>query len=131
LAESSAAQKGTRGSFNILTLVNQFSGHGCSDDRDRVYALYAMASNIEPAPSRPSSNEVLRPSQGETEVEDKKALKKDLVYMNVDYTLNVRDTYITFADAYLKASMTLGLLGAAVTRLHDRKPNMWPSWLPD
>ena len=50
--------------------------------------------------------------------------------MNVDYTLNVRDTYITFADACLKVSMTLGLLGAAVTRLHDLKPNLWPSWLP-
>jgi hypothetical protein len=134
LAESSAAERRkTREVFDIVALVDQFADHDCSDDRDRIYALYAMASNIEPVFPQPRSDDVLEVGENETRLEpgSKEVQKGDIVYMNIDYTLDVRDTYRTFAIVCLKDNKLVQLLVATATRSHDRKPDVWLSWLPD
>jgi hypothetical protein len=44
--------------FDILNLVHSFVEHDCRDDRDRIYAVYAMASNIAPTTDIPREERV-------------------------------------------------------------------------
>lgn len=99
--------------LDILGLVERFCGHDCSDDRDRVFALYAMAHNIQPTSKR---------SVSET---------ANIVYMDIDYTISISATYRDFAIACLRNARTLQILQYAMASPHDSKTGDWPSWVPD
>ncbi|KAI2475627.1 HET domain containing protein [Pyrenophora tritici-repentis] len=109
--------------FDILALVHEFTENNCSDDRDRIFTLYALASNIKPK----SENSYM---------------EDDMVYMDVDYTLDVYDTYKAFPVACLENKVTLSpcsvenrmalkLFKAALTRLPNTGTREWPFWVPD
>ncbi|KAF2252314.1 HET-domain-containing protein, partial [Trematosphaeria pertusa] len=63
----------------ILEMVNNSWLYDCSDDRDRIYALYSMATNIAPLALADTFH------------------RQDVVLMDVDYSLDVLETYRTFA----------------------------------
>ncbi|KAH6612384.1 heterokaryon incompatibility protein-domain-containing protein [Boeremia exigua] len=101
--------------FDILSLVHRFSGHHCSDDRDRIFGLYALASNIAPA------------TLGDAEV----PRSHGVVYLDVNYTFDTQATYFDFAIACMKNNMTVRILASALQRLGPSDQPGWPSWLPD
>lgn len=108
--------------FTIFSLVERSLDHDCSDDRERIYAMYAIASDIAPALcERPTTLQ-----EG--------ADRAFLVRMNFDYSLDVRETYVNFAIGYMKSYshyLSLQILEATLMRPHGRAPMDWPSWLPD
>jgi len=106
---------------HILNLVENFSSYGCTDPRDRIFALYSMATNVRPVGQTSCVDEL---SSGRSE---------PLVYMDIDYSLGVRETYETFALACLRASRTERSLiwHAVLLRQHSPRPATWPSWVPD
>ncbi|KAF2822669.1 hypothetical protein CC86DRAFT_410254 [Ophiobolus disseminans] len=107
--------------LDILTLVEQFGEHTCSDDRDRIFAVYALANNTQRLPS------IDLPYADDYE----KGIGSIRVCLNIDYSLGVQETYTNFAIACMKKQKTLRILEAAVTRPRQVEGEDWPSWLPD
>jgi hypothetical protein len=64
--------------LGMLRLLTAFQRHGCSDDRDRLFALYSMANDILPTSSLPSANKI---------------------YMDIDYGSDVKIVFKKFALA--------------------------------
>lgn len=102
--------------LDILHLVNLFPDHGCHDERDRIYAVYGMASNIRPT-DQSTDETVLNATE-------------DMVLLDVDYSLNYRELYTAFSIACMRSGRTTQLLQAALRR-HNQDSSDWPSWLPD
>lgn len=63
--------------FVIFFLVEQFTAHGCGDDRGRIYTLYVLGSNVES-----NSECVEKPTNLQWR-------KSNVIYMDVDYALDV------------------------------------------
>lgn len=105
--------------FEILSLVDDVQEHKCSDDRDRIFALYALAQNI-------------RSPDWKDRSEDRKdKTKEQYVIMDIDYSLDVRETYTAFARACMNTNMGVRVLEAAVDRHSSRSNVDWSSWVPD
>lgn len=98
--------------FNILDLVETFSGHYCSNDHDRIFALYGLATNIAPLKQR-----------------NIKVRIDGMVFMDIDYTTSA-DTYTSFAYACIEAGMIAQLVKAVSRRSYRESPT-WPSWVPN
>jgi len=108
--------------FDILNLVDEFADHRCSDDRDRIFALYALANNVKTRSWAGWSDRLKRPG----------SVSKDrTIIMDINYSLDVRETYINFAKSCIAAKMGVRLLEAAITRNLVRDIEDWPSWVPD
>ncbi|KAH3984560.1 hypothetical protein HBI38_072470 [Parastagonospora nodorum] len=111
---------------SILDLMNAFHGYGCSDGRDRIFALYNLTSDIQPAVCR----ETLPMSL--TTAEDSAIKKYPPIYLDVDYTLDVRQTYQQLAVACIASDRGALTLEEAIRRhSSDQSLEDWPSWVPD
>ncbi|ORY06039.1 heterokaryon incompatibility protein-domain-containing protein [Clohesyomyces aquaticus] len=99
----------------ILTLTSKFSSYACSDQRDRIFALYSMAGDI------------CKPSL------DPKEDQGDAILMDIDYSLDVSQTYQKFASAVVRSSA--GHLAEVMRCILQRRSlvadKLWPSWVPD
>jgi hypothetical protein len=95
---------------DIISLVDEFALYGCTDPRDRVFALYSMASNLRPSTVASGAGYVL---------------------MDVDYSLDLRQTYEAFALACIKAGNIVVIMEAVLSRQHSPTPHGWASWVPD
>jgi hypothetical protein len=82
----------------------------CTDERDRIYALASMASDL---------------------VFDGDKLPAFKFRVHVDYALNVQQTFQSFTLAYLEAGMTiwepLRLPRSLVERQFTHTSETWPS----
>jgi len=96
----------------VAQLVEDFAMFRCTDPRDRIFAVYSMASHIRP------TNHVEQKVLG-------------IVYMNIDYSLDVRQTYEAFALATIKSHRPTSIMNALLARQHSLRPEDWPSWVPD
>jgi hypothetical protein len=93
----------------ILEIVNKFWGYGCTDPRDRIFALYSMTMDIQPSTY-----------QGNI----------PCVRMDVDYSSSVAQVYQDFASACIARSRPI--LDAVLARQYTPGSNKsWPSWIPD
>ncbi|RYO15439.1 hypothetical protein AA0111_g11665 [Alternaria arborescens] len=95
---------------DIARLVDDFALHSCTDPRDRIFALYSMASNLRPCTAASSDHDVL---------------------MNIDYSLDLRQTYEAFALACIRAGKLTKIIEAVLSRQHSPRPDGWMSWVPD
>jgi hypothetical protein len=107
------SQTGTRGGQpaeqeSIFDLVETFSGYGCADPRDQIFALYSMTQDIQ------SSNYV-----GDLRC----------VRMDVDYSSSIRQIYQQFASACIPRSKPV--LDAVLARQYSPRCENLPSWVPD
>ncbi|KAL6708208.1 hypothetical protein ACN47E_003392 [Coniothyrium glycines] len=99
---------------SILDIMEEFSQYDCTDPRDRIFALYSMTGDIRPHPigAQGSRNETV-------------------IFMNVDYSLDVRQTYQAFAYACITKGRLIPILNAVLARQFAQIPDDWPSWVPD
>jgi hypothetical protein len=95
---------------DIISLVEDFALYGCTDPRDRIFALYSMASNMRPCTAAPNAKHI---------------------FMDVDYSLDLKQTYEAFARACIRAGKIAIIIEAALSRQHSPTPNGWASWVPD
>ena len=146
----------TGGDFNIihqtgiLHLMEEFGSYECTDPRDRIFALCSMANDVIPIGDSEEADgtypKYLSTSTeddhlGETDessptptVADKDLLNRGPheIHINIDYSLDVRETYEAFALACLMDAKTADLIwNALFMRQHSLPPINWPSWIPD
>ena len=98
-------------------MLQDFSRYQCSDPRDRIYSMYSMATDIEY--SGVARHEKIPDLE----------YKAPPVEFEVDYALDVRETYQSFALACFKAGKVTQLLQAAMDRNYIAKSTGWPSWV--
>jgi hypothetical protein len=96
---------------DIVKLLDAFDQIECTDPRDRIFALYNMASNLRP------STLPLR--------------YHDDVIMDIDYSLDLRQTYEAFALACMRAGKLTTIIESVLSRQHSARPDGWASWAPD
>jgi hypothetical protein len=104
--------------YDILAMVDSFVEHSYSDARDRIYAMYDLAVNI----ALVSRKHLLRENVDAW---------RNCIYMDVDYSLDLRNTFESFALACLENNMVARLLEAASVRQRTPPSDDWPSWFPD
>jgi hypothetical protein len=76
---------------DIIGLVEKFRLYGCTDPRDRLFALFSMATNIRPVEHSTQTDQL-------SEINDYiPARGRFIISMNIDYSLDIRGTYETFA----------------------------------
>jgi hypothetical protein len=95
---------------DILKLMDDFDQHGCADPRDRIFALYNMASNMRPSTATSPHHDIL---------------------MDIDYSLDLRQTYEAFALACMRAEQLTTIIEAVLSRQHSAQQHSWASWAPD
>jgi hypothetical protein len=95
---------------DIVQLVEDFATYGCTNPLDRIFALYSMTSDLQ----------TVRPRHD-----------WDHVFMEIDYSLSVRQTYQDFACACIRVGRVMSILEAAFCRASLRNSEQWPSWVPD
>jgi hypothetical protein len=109
----------------ITVLLQTFCYYECTDDRDKIYALAGLASDLLFADD---------------------LFQTSYIHLRVDYGNSVRETYERFAVACLKAEResrmmsrrpddetgnSSELLNLALDRQFCPLPQGWPSWVPD
>tara|TARA_R110002003_G_scaffold123_1_gene11113 strand:- start:377 stop:2065 length:1689 start_codon:yes stop_codon:yes gene_type:complete len=102
---------------DILTILNTFWRYQCTDPRDRLYALCSMASDIQA--SQPSALAMQGP------------ISRRKICMEIDYALDVRQTYQRFAMACVSSRRTMEILNSVLARQYSVTSDDWPSWVPD
>jgi hypothetical protein len=95
---------------DILKLMNDFDQHGCADPRDRIFALYNMASNMRPSTATSHHDDIL---------------------MDIDYSWDLKQTYEAFALACMRAGKLTTIIEAVLSRQHSAQQHSWASWAPD
>jgi hypothetical protein len=111
----------------FLGIVNMLSSYNCTDDRDRLFALYTMASDIQPTSHLLQSLD--EDTHGGLFGSHTKPLSK--ICMDIDYSLDTRQTYQAFAAACIAANRGLPLLHCVLSRQYAFSSPEWPSWVPD
>lgn len=96
----------------IMNLMTNFVSYGCSDERDRILALFSMANDIN-HPGKPVEH-----------------LPKTHIKMDIDLSLGLQEFYWSFEKAAL-ANCTTQVLRCALARKHHSVADDWPSHLPD
>ena len=115
-ASRQAPSSTSEGATQILSLVEGFRLYGCTDPRDRILALYSMATDV-----RHSSQAI-----GSTSGTDER------VSMNIDCSLDVYGTYQAFALSCWERPRTHGKMWEALlSRQHSPQPTDLASWAPD
>ena len=103
----------------ILSLVENFNSYGCTDPRDRIFALYSMATDV-----RSTGIPYHRGTGGFP------APKK--ISFDIDYSLDVRETYHTFArSCWKQEKVHEQMWQALLSRQHSPLQTDWSSWAPD
>jgi hypothetical protein len=95
---------------DILKLMDDFDQHGCADPRDRIFALYNMASNMRPSTVTSHRHDIL---------------------MDIDYSWDLKQTYEAFALACIGAGKLTTIIEAVLSRQHSTQQHSWASWAPD
>jgi len=96
----------------ILSLVENFRSYGCTDDRDRIFALYSMATDIR---SRGGPHRIGRD-----------------ISFSIDYSLDVCQTYHSFAwSCWEQFDRHQEMWEALLSRQHSSPKANWFSWAPD
>jgi hypothetical protein len=95
---------------DILKLMDDFDQHGCADPRDRIFALYNMASNMRPSTATSHHDDIL---------------------MDIDYSLDLKQMYEAFALACMRAGKLTTIIEAVLSRQHSAQQHSWASWAPD
>lgn len=95
---------------DILKLMDDFDQHGCADPRDRIFALYNMASNMRSSTATSPHHDIL---------------------MDIDYSLDLKQTYEAFALACIRARKPTTIIEAVLSRQHSAQQHSWASWVPD
>jgi hypothetical protein len=115
---------------DIISLVERFGSYGCTDPRDRIFALCSMATDI-----RTNDQTFQADDEHSSETEDndpKEPLHYDTISLDIDYSLNVMETYTNFVHASLEKPMMADLIWKALlSRQYSPRPIDWPSWVPD
>jgi hypothetical protein len=101
---------------NILDVVDAFTKYECSDARDRIYALYNMTPGVSPT-------NALRTS-------DVLGSGHKSIFMDIDYALDVQDTYRAFALACISSGRLTQVLNNVLSRCPQYTED-WPTWVPD
>lgn len=105
--------------LGIVKLVDMFLPYGCTDPRDRIFALYNVAVDVRAT--------ALRKREGRIS-----PWSADYVnYMDVDYSLDVRQVYHTFAVACISGGSDVDIFQAVLSRTTFPSSEDWPSWVPD
>ncbi|CAN9438330.1 hypothetical protein AA0117_g3856 [Alternaria alternata] len=110
LFEQSSDNKRESHDTDIVKLLDDFDQNECTDPRDRVYALYNMASNLRPSTATSHQHDIL---------------------IDIDYSLNLQQTYEAFAFACIRAGKLNTIIEAVLSRQHSARPQGWASWVPD
>lgn len=100
----------TTAHLNILDLLEQFNHYNVTDDRDRIYALHSMATDIQTF---------------DVEAD----LETQTINMPVDYTKSKFDTYEAFSKACFRAGHGPHLLKAILRRHTSGDYAQLPSWV--
>ena len=95
---------------DIVKLLDDFDQNECTDPRDRIFAMYNMASNLRPSTST--------------------SLRQD-VLMDIDYSLDLQQTYEAFARACIRTGKDSAIIEALLSREYSARPHGWVSWAPD
>ncbi|CAI9627609.1 hypothetical protein GT037_009152 [Alternaria burnsii] len=95
---------------DILKLMDDFDQHGCADPRDRIFALYNMASNMRSSTATSPHDDIL---------------------MDINYSLDLKQTYEAFALACMRAGKQTTIIEAVLSRQHSAQQHSWASWAPD
>jgi len=104
------------GATQILELVESFRLYGCTDPRDRIFALYSMATDVR-HPSQPV---------GSTWGIDER------ISMNIDYSLDVCGSFQAFAwSCWERPNTHRAMWEALLSRQHSPQPSNLASWAPD
>jgi hypothetical protein len=135
-SEREAQERGLRMTISpiehtdIISLVERFGSYGCTDPRDRIFALCSMATDI-----RTNDQTFQADDEHSSETEDdypKETPRYDTIPLDIDYSLNVMETYTNFVHASLEKPMVAGLIWKALlSRQYSPRPIDWPSWVPD
>lgn len=114
---------------SMLELINNFYSHRCTDDRDRIFALSSMTADIRRRADGPTLHTGSESSY-DLPTDDTRPVP---VYLDVDYALDVRQTYQKFAAACIASDRGAQILYEVFRRpssTHSHQEN-WPSWVPD
>jgi hypothetical protein len=98
---------------NFLDILSSFSSYDCSDARDRIYALYSMTTDIAPTERTYKVGPWPR------------------IHLNIDYSLDVEQTYHMFAMACIRSGRFSEVLNAVLARQSSPDAETWISWVPD
>ncbi|CAN9411980.1 unnamed protein product [Alternaria alternata] len=102
----------------MIDLIDGFGSHRCADPRDRIYAVYSMATNVLPIEHSSRNSRILK--------------KTTKIRMNIDYTLDVRKSYKAFAlNCWNSLDSEDRMWEAVLSRQHSPRAVHWPSWVPD
>jgi len=103
----------------ILSLVENFCSYGCTDPRDRIFALYSMATDV-----RSTSNSYWSGSRAFP--------PPPQISFYIDYSLDVREIYQTFArSCWEQGAGHRKLWEALLSRQYSFPQTNWSSWAPD
>lgn len=94
----------------LFSLVEEYHVYRCSNDHDRIFALYGLATDVISA--------------------KEKSWGISGVCMNIDYSVSVQVIYTAFAAEYLGNQMFFEVINAATRRTRLCSVD-WPSWVPD
>lgn len=123
----------------ILGIVNMLSSYACTDDRDRIFALYSMAPDIQPRAQGDEnlSGDVTVPTNPYdpwlryAPTEGLSGIRKLNICLTVSYSLSMRQLYQDFATACIAKGRAISLLNSILARQYTPSSADWPSWVPD
>jgi hypothetical protein len=118
LNEPQAQNAEALGQDGILNLVERFCQYRCSDARDRIFAVYSMASGVRKTDSLINMYGAL-------------SADEQYVYIDIDYAADILQTYTAFSASCIKSGKATTILNAVLARQHTIGTNDWPSWVPD
>lgn len=102
---------------DMLLLMHRFHNYGCTDARDRIFALYNVSESMQPT----LSQQRLR----------KESHSQQYIYMDVDYRNTIEEIYKNFAIACLESGRAATFLNSVLWRATQQHAADWPSWVPD
>jgi hypothetical protein len=125
----------------MLGIVDMLSSCGCTDDRDRIFALYNLAPDIQDGQS-------LKVQEGSQSTKGSYDLEYDRwqrnvptqrlcefpslnICMSISYSSTTQQLYQEFAIACIEKARVASVLNAVLARQYTPCPPGWPSWVPD
>jgi hypothetical protein len=134
----------------ILHLLERFWSYECTDPRDRIFALCSMTTDIRSVgDSGESDGSYFKDFPTNTADDRLRETDENLpnpittatylpyqisgkICININYSLDIRETYEAFALACLMGSENANRMWEALLmRQHSPLPIDWPSWVPD
>jgi hypothetical protein len=89
-----------------------------------------MTSDMRPVPLADATESFTTDLSGTSQEDIGQHLSRP-IFMNIDYSLGVQETYQTFAKACAAAGRFCKILNAVLARQYSPTPRHWPSWVPE